>query len=485
MRSFFILLAISGLLELDIQSQTPPHQQLLETYDRYREQTIVDRRFKHRDIVPLVENLPDDMAEVRIVGQSVEGREIYLVRIGYGKIKVLLWSQMHGDEPTATMAMMDILNFFRDKQSNLQIKEKLLDELSLFFIPMLNPDGAEKFQRRNALGIDLNRDALRLQTPEALILKRVRDSLQPPWGFNLHDQNRYTSAGLNPQTASLSFLAPAYNEKQEWNETREKAMQLIVSMNNVLQDYLPGKIGRYPDDFEPRAFGDNFQKWGTSTVLIETGGLNDDREKQLLRKMNFIVLIHAFNAIASQTYRAHTLEEYEQIPLNKAVFHDLIIREAKIRRHGKWYTVDVGFRNEEINYQNHNEYYLRSYITDIGDLHTLYGYEEIMASDFEIVPGKVYPNIILNEEILKNLNIQTLLKDGFTHVAMEKLPPVHRRFQFPIQITQPGSKISNTVSIGHNPALLLQKGGVNHIAILNGMPYAITDLGRAVLNPDE
>ena len=42
----------------------------------------------------------------------------------------------------------------------------ILSSLTLYVVPMLNPDGAERFQRRNAQSIDINRDALRLQTPE-------------------------------------------------------------------------------------------------------------------------------------------------------------------------------------------------------------------------------------------------------------------------------------------------------------------------------
>ena len=55
----------------------------------------------------------------------------------------------------------------------------ILSTLTLHVVPMLNPDGAERFQRRNAQSIDINRDALRLQTPEGRALKALRDRLQP------------------------------------------------------------------------------------------------------------------------------------------------------------------------------------------------------------------------------------------------------------------------------------------------------------------
>ena len=44
------------------------------------------------------------------IGQSVEGRSINHVWFGDGPMHVLLWSQMHGDEPTATSALLDILH---------------------------------------------------------------------------------------------------------------------------------------------------------------------------------------------------------------------------------------------------------------------------------------------------------------------------------------------------------------------------------------
>ena len=107
---------------------------------------------------------------------------------------MLLWSQMHGDEPTATAALFDIFEFLRRHRQDPTVRD-ILSSLTLYFVPMLNPDGAERFQRRNAQSIDINRDALRLQTPEGRTLKAVRDRFQPRIGFNLHNQAWRTSAG--------------------------------------------------------------------------------------------------------------------------------------------------------------------------------------------------------------------------------------------------------------------------------------------------
>ena len=61
-----------------------------------------------------------------------------MISVGQGDIDVLLWSQMHGDESTATAAIFDIFNYLKTDQT-------LLKNLKVHFIPMLNPDGAEVF----------------------------------------------------------------------------------------------------------------------------------------------------------------------------------------------------------------------------------------------------------------------------------------------------------------------------------------------------
>jgi len=298
-KQFLFFLCIGPLLfsqEKDLTTQ------LYDSYAAYKEPTLDKRRIKHHQLQPLLAKYKaNPKFSVKVVGRSIEGRDLSLVSIGTGATNVYLWSQMHGDEPTATQAIFDIFNFFASNDYAAE-KKAILENLTLHFLPMLNPDGAERYQRRNVLGVDINRDALRLQSPESKTLKRVRDSLNADFGFNLHDQSTYYNAERTDKPATISYLAPAYNYEKDINDTRAKAMKVIVFMNSIIQKYAPGQVGRYNDDFEPRAFGDNIQKWGTSTILIESGGYKNDIEKQEIRKLNYVSILSAIYSIAKGNY---------------------------------------------------------------------------------------------------------------------------------------------------------------------------------------
>ena len=110
--------------------------------------------------------------KVEKFAESIEGRPIYLATIGSGPRRVLLWSQMHGDEPTHTAVLLDLANYLLQSPAKPQAAD-ILTGCTLHFIPMLNPDGAEAVMRFNAQGIDINRDARRLATPEGRALRRA------------------------------------------------------------------------------------------------------------------------------------------------------------------------------------------------------------------------------------------------------------------------------------------------------------------------
>jgi murein tripeptide amidase MpaA len=219
-----ILLLFSFVMQSQVNDITAS---LYETYENYKESSIGKRRIKHQDVQTLIGSLKNEPGfTIKKVGTSIEGRALTLLSLGTGPTDVFLWSQMHGNEPTATQAIFDIVNFFKSDDFKVE-KSAILDNLTIHFLPMLNPDGAEAFKRRNTLGVDINRDALRLQSPESRTLKRVRDSLDADFGFNLHDQSTYYNAELTEKPATISYLAPAYNYEKDINESRGNAMNML------------------------------------------------------------------------------------------------------------------------------------------------------------------------------------------------------------------------------------------------------------------
>lgn len=284
-----------------------------------------------------------ELFRVEEAGRSVEGRALHHVEVGQGPRHVLLWSQMHGDEPTATTALFELFEYLRRYRHEARVAG-LLSALTLHVVPMLNPDGAERFQRVNAQGLDINRDALMLQTPEGRTLKALRDRLQPSLGFNLHNQDWRTAVGKSGKPASISLLAPAFDEARSDNPGRLLAKRVCAVIREALEPLAPGQIGRYSDAFEPRAFGDNMGRWGTPSVLIETGPWpGRDTEGPLLR-LNFVALVSALEALATGRAELASVERYDSIPLNasKGLLQVLIQGAHVFGEAGEAFTADIG-----------------------------------------------------------------------------------------------------------------------------------------------
>ncbi len=394
-------------------------QDLYNSYSKFKESDIKNKRFKHLDLKKKINNIKKtNIFNVESAGKSLDGKEIYLLSIGEGKTNVLLWSQMHGDESTGTMALFDLFKFLDADDEFNKFRKNILRKLKIFFIPMLNPDGAEDIKRRNSLNIDLNRDALRLEFPESKILKTVRDSLKPKFAFNLHDQNPKYTSGNSYHSATISFLAPAYNYEKEINEVRGNSMKLIVNLFEELNKFIPGHIAKYNDDFEPRAFGDNFIKWGTSSVLIESGGWKNDEEKQFVRKLNFISLLTGLNSIANKLYLKANIEDYKNIPFNDNLLFDLLLRNLSVKYKKNNYKIDIGINKEEIITKDHTQNYYVGKIEDWGDLSIYYGYDEFDLSDYEIKKSKIYDLPLHN---INELDISKLLKGGFGFIKLDTL----------------------------------------------------------------
>jgi hypothetical protein len=285
----------------------------------------------HAHVERWLKSLPSDLFTVREAGKSVEGRGIYHVRAGTGPMPVLLWSQMHGDEPTATSALMDVFEYLRRHRDE-AVPSRILKALTLHVVPMLNPDGAERFQRRNAQGIDINRDALNLVTPEGRLLKQLRDDLRPAVGFNLHNQSWRTGVGKPMRPATISLLSVAYDEARTVNAGRLLTKKLAATVRNAIEPIVGDRVGKYDDGFEVRAFGDNLTLWGTPVMLIETGPWPEENPDPALVRINFIAIVAALDALATGAVHDADPGRYESLPMNDTGLAYWLIRGGTVLR---------------------------------------------------------------------------------------------------------------------------------------------------------
>jgi hypothetical protein len=307
-------------------------QELARIWDSEHVSPPLPPLLDHPEVVKRLEKLREtapELFELEKIGESIEGRSINHVRVGTGSLRVLLWSQMHGDESTATAALFDVFEYLQRHRED-PLARRVLSRLTLHIVPMLNPDGAERFQRRNAQSIDVNRDALRLQTPEGRALKALRDRYNPSVGFNLHNQNWRTSVGDPPKPASISLLSVAYDEPRTENAGRKLTKKLCAVIRDSLEPFASGQIGRYDDEFEIRAFGDNITLWGTPVVLIETGPWPSEQPDPALVRLNFVAILSALDSLATGDVERADPRRYESLPMNESRLLYLLIKNATV-----------------------------------------------------------------------------------------------------------------------------------------------------------
>lgn len=315
-------------------------------------------------------------------GRSVEGRDIVCLSAGSGVIPVLLWSQMHGNESTATLALFDLFRFFMEKEADAGLRNLILEKCTLYFVPVLNPDGADAWTRRNAQGIDINRDLVALQSPEARVLFDLLQEIKPAFGFNLHDQESLWSVGGTKLPAVISLLAPPADAELSITPARFRAIQVISSVNKKLQEVIPGRVGRWKDEYEPRAAGEVFQQAGVATILVESGGYAGEEAKLQARKLNFFTLLHAFVQIASGDYTLEDAQSYNNIPFNSREIFHILIKNCRIETPAGWIKADIGLNySEEQTGQTGIKVYT---IADFGDLSVFNAYLVIEADELTV-----------------------------------------------------------------------------------------------------
>jgi hypothetical protein len=231
------------------------------------------------------------LARVDVAGRSQQGREMPLLLLGRDGVRedrptVLVLGQQHGNEPAggeAALALADTL---------VRTRADLLARVNVLVLPRANPDGAERFARTTASGVDVNRDHLLLHTPEARAIAEVARRYRPAVALDLHEftvgdrwvrkfgvVQRYdaliqpaTVANLHPDVAALAardFEAPVRRavaraglEMFTYHTASQDASDQVVSMGGVQPD-----TGRNVSGLRPAV-----------SLLIETRGVGLGRQ---------------------------------------------------------------------------------------------------------------------------------------------------------------------------------------------------------------
>ncbi len=197
--------------------------------------------------------------------RTAKGRSVFLVHLGRkgtaAPWRVLFYAQQHGDEPSGKDALLFMIR-------DIAAAPKLLPEdVDLWIMPMINPDGAEAKERRNAAGADLNRDHILLAQPETQALHRVCRRVLPHVAVDCHEFDRDSAD---------------YRERG-WNRWPVITMD---GLNNPLFDAaLVRAAQRWVDEAGPALAkaGHNFARYSVGGVPPEeeqrfsTPGLDDGR----------------------------------------------------------------------------------------------------------------------------------------------------------------------------------------------------------------
>ena len=138
-------------------------------------------------------------AQVQTIGSSQRGAPLQAIIITQAggttpaalddshRPTILLVGQQHGDEPAGSEALMIIA-----RELTQGLLEPLLQRINVVIVPRANPDGADAHKRVTDSGIDMNRDHLLLNTPEAQALAKLSNAYRP---IAVIDAHEYTVVG--------------------------------------------------------------------------------------------------------------------------------------------------------------------------------------------------------------------------------------------------------------------------------------------------
>lgn len=323
--------------------------------------------------VQRLERTTQGRVDVEVAGQSNQGRDIYVARVGEGDTVIYVQTQIHGNENHGTQAL---LNLLREMGGNTAEARELRENITLVGIPRLNVDGGENDTRQNQMswadvvedfpqlagvepawnyresvpGFDVNRDFNPdldyvpqpedfpgdsadtgwYITPEAQTSRDVYRGLEQEFGtvdyfVDLHNQwSCYKQEGTD-NMSHLSISGRFISDPSEFGDWPEFDYDASRRANVAVYDALQGRgesgfgdLTLYPQDINlPGTALGSFALRGSATVLFETSSqtqYDGNKRNGYLTKQVEVGLRGLMTAVADGSISQIDPADYEQIP---------------------------------------------------------------------------------------------------------------------------------------------------------------------------
>ncbi len=226
-----------------------------------------------------------DISRLYSIGKSYQGRDLWVMKISDNpdeeedEPEFQYISTMHGDEPVGTQLSLNLIHLLTESYGNDERITNLVNEIEIWIMPLMNPDGYVNMSRYNAQGYDLNRSfpdrAIYIPPPYPSEVQTMMDwelSQSPVLSANFHtgatvvnypydsdpnpdlsysatpDDELFRQLALSYSSSNPSMYQSVYFDKgitngvgwyyvyggmQDWNYIRLGAFQLTIELYDI------------------------------------------------------------------------------------------------------------------------------------------------------------------------------------------------------------------------------------------------------------
>lgn len=276
-----------------------------------------------------------DKMELEVIGQTVKGRDIYLVKYisDESNPTILYLTQQHGNEQLNTEGALE---FIKSLGANSKANREMLSKVNILIIPMLNADGAmgdvdfpldnyvaegRNLTRYNAVEVDLNRDHVTKEQPETQALHHnVLEKYDIDYMIDLHHQG--TRSEVDGKLVSGSILYPTNPDVDPTVVENSKRLGAIVYENIDSTGW--GHLGKYVGGSQLTIARNGIaEQYGIATLLFEMRGMSDhynqsavlgQKSNGYLIKQSVITITSTAQAIADGSIEQADTRFWDTLP---------------------------------------------------------------------------------------------------------------------------------------------------------------------------